>query len=95
MTKTIASLCFVILVIHLTFSQELPNVIPPSPEAAEFQKYGEFPVDYSTGVPNISIPLSSSIVSRMKWKQAFIMRHMNEKNTIDEKHVKHPANFLK
>lgn len=36
---------------------QLPNVLPPSPAAANFLRYGEIPIDYSTGVPNISIPL--------------------------------------
>ena len=34
-----------------------PTVIPPSPDAQSFMRYGEIPVDYSTGVPNIEIPL--------------------------------------
>lgn len=34
-----------------------PVVTPPSPTAQAFMRYGEIPVDYSTGVPNISIPL--------------------------------------
>lgn len=29
----------------------------PSPDAAQFIRYGDIPMDYSTGVPNISIPL--------------------------------------
>ncbi len=37
-----------------TFDQ---NPIPPSPEAQAFMKYGIYPVDYSTGVPKIEIPL--------------------------------------
>jgi YD repeat-containing protein len=32
-------------------------VTPVSPQAAQFMRYGEIPVDYSTGVPNISIPI--------------------------------------
>lgn len=43
----------------ITFAQDLPNVVPPSPEAQAFQKYGDIPVSYYTGVPNISIPLYS------------------------------------
>jgi hypothetical protein len=35
----------------------LPSVAPPSPEAASLGKYGDIPVSYHTGVPNISIPL--------------------------------------
>lgn len=34
-----------------------PVVIPPSPEAANLGKYGEFPVSYNTGTPQIDIPL--------------------------------------
>lgn len=35
----------------------LPTIIPPSPAAQALMRYGEIPVDYSTGVPNISIPI--------------------------------------
>jgi YD repeat-containing protein len=35
----------------------LPSVAPPSPEAASLGKYGDIPVSYHTGVPNISVPL--------------------------------------
>jgi len=52
------------LFLHKTsFSQEEGQVwynvvsIPPSPNAAALGKYGEIPVDKSTGVPNISIPI--------------------------------------
>jgi YD repeat-containing protein len=34
----------------------LPRVIPNSPGAAAFARYGEVPVSVSTGVPNIAIP---------------------------------------
>ena len=33
------------------------NVTPQTPNAASFTQYGNTPVDYSTGVPQISIPL--------------------------------------
>lgn len=36
---------------------ELPKIIPPSPTAMQFQKYGDYPVSHFTGVPDISIPL--------------------------------------
>lgn len=38
-------------------SSPTPDFVPKSPEAAAFLKYGEYPVDMSTGVPGISIPL--------------------------------------
>jgi hypothetical protein len=37
-----------------TFDQ---HPIPPSPEAQAFMKYGTYPVDYSSGVPKIEIPI--------------------------------------
>ncbi|MDQ1166043.1 DUF5977 domain-containing protein [Flavobacterium sp. SORGH_AS_0622] len=54
------------LILFLSFSECLfaqstntpkPDFVPKSPEAAAFLKYGEYPVDLSTGVPGISIPL--------------------------------------
>lgn len=38
-------------------SYQTPNYAPKSPEAAAFLKYGNYPVNLSTGVPNISIPI--------------------------------------
>ncbi len=35
----------------------LPKVIPQSPNTAAFKKFGDIPVSYYTGVPDISIPL--------------------------------------
>ncbi|QSW87974.1 RHS repeat protein [Flavobacterium endoglycinae] len=45
---------------NVFFSQttkDLPNYFPVSPNAASFAKEGLFPVDYSTGKINISVPL--------------------------------------
>lgn len=36
---------------------ELEKVIPLSPNAASISKYGEVPVSYFTGIPNISVPV--------------------------------------
>ncbi|WP_205509896.1 hypothetical protein [Longitalea arenae] len=45
----------------ITFGQgssyDMPKIIPPSPAAQTFMRYGEIPVDYSTGVLNIEIPI--------------------------------------
>lgn len=38
-------------------SQELPNVVPPTPEAAALAKFTEIPVSHYTGLPNISVPI--------------------------------------
>ncbi|TDQ21829.1 YD repeat-containing protein [Tenacibaculum caenipelagi] len=39
------------------YTQELPKVVPLSPNAASIAKYGEVPVGHFTGTPNIEIPL--------------------------------------
>ncbi|PYF74200.1 hypothetical protein [Pedobacter nutrimenti] len=36
---------------------EIKRIVPLSPNAASFTKYGEMPVSYFTGIPNITIPL--------------------------------------
>jgi YD repeat-containing protein len=53
---------FFILISFSIYSQntpefEIPNYAPKSPEAEAFLQYGNIPVNLSTGVPNISIPL--------------------------------------
>ncbi len=35
----------------------LPNIIPPSPEAMAFKKFGDYPVSHYTGLPTIQIPI--------------------------------------
>ena len=49
------SLCFILP----TKAQDItvPNFTPTSPEAATFLRYGEIPVDFTTGVTNIEIPI--------------------------------------
>ncbi len=37
----------------------IPKIIPPSPNAAALEKFSTQPVDYSTGIPSISYPLWS------------------------------------
>ncbi len=47
------------MVCALTFGQEVPNISPPTPEAAALGKFIDIPVSLHTGTPNISIPLTS------------------------------------
>ncbi|EJL65546.1 RHS repeat protein [Flavobacterium sp. CF136] len=59
-TFTLKLIFITLLVSNAIFSQvtkDLPNYFPVSPNAASFAKEGLFPVDYSTGKINISIPL--------------------------------------
>ena len=48
-----------LLLIGTTAAQELPQLIPPSPEAAALGKFIDVPVSYHTGIPQIGIPLCS------------------------------------
>ncbi len=53
--KLILSLTL-LLICLIGNTQELPKIIPPSPEAAALAKFGEIPISYFTGLPNINIP---------------------------------------
>ncbi len=44
----------------------IPEVFPPSPSASELGKYGTYPVDLSTGLPKIEIPLYTIEVGDLK-----------------------------
>ncbi|HEY9049622.1 MAG TPA: hypothetical protein VIN08_27180 [Ohtaekwangia sp.] len=61
---SISLLIFFTLLAPELFAQVRPvtqsydlKIIPPSPNAATFHKYGDIPVSYYTGVPSIEIPL--------------------------------------
>lgn len=44
----------------VTYGQDpLNTIIPPSPEVSAFKKFGDYPVSYYTGLPDISIPIYS------------------------------------
>jgi len=51
----------VVLFLSLTgssFSQtDLPKIVPPSPETSALFRYQDYPMDYSTGLPQIGIPI--------------------------------------
>jgi YD repeat-containing protein len=36
---------------------QTPQIIPPSPQAQLYMRYGEIPVSHSTGIPDIGIPI--------------------------------------
>ncbi|MBL7699868.1 MAG: hypothetical protein JNK79_17000 [Chitinophagaceae bacterium] len=49
---------------------KLPQIAPASPDAAAIERFGNFPVTYSTGVPNISIPLWTIQCGSLSWPLA-------------------------
>lgn len=56
MKKLMLSICICLSALYNVQSQDIPVVMPPSPEAAALGKFIEVPVSHYTGVPNISIP---------------------------------------
>lgn len=60
------SLTIITLYSNLSFGQELPNIIPPSPEASQMLKAIETPVSHFYGLANISIPLSTIKVDNIE-----------------------------
>ncbi|WP_164975262.1 hypothetical protein, partial [Lutibacter sp. HS1-25] len=58
MRNTFIIICLLLFNSNL-FSQEfkLPEIFPSSPTAAELGKFGAYPVNLSTGLPQIEIPL--------------------------------------
>lgn len=55
--KLLLIVLFLSNVIFSQITKDLPNYFPVSPNAASFAKQGLYPVDYSTGKLNISIPI--------------------------------------
>lgn len=60
--RTLSSVLLILAITPYLFGQTPPadankKIIPPSPDASAFAKYGNIPVSPYTGVPNISIPI--------------------------------------
>jgi hypothetical protein len=50
-------LAFILISSTTIFSQSLPTVIPPSPEATQLAKFVDMPVSLYNGTPNINVPI--------------------------------------
>ncbi len=57
--KKIIILPFIILLINTinVWGDDQQRIIPPSPQAQQFMKYIDYPVDYSSGLPKVEIPI--------------------------------------
>lgn len=56
MKKVLNQMFFLVCICQTALGQ-LQDVVPPSPETAALFRYQDYPMDYSTGLPQISIPL--------------------------------------
>ncbi|MBB4038343.1 YD repeat-containing protein [Dysgonomonas hofstadii] len=62
MRKYILLFILLVFAMNIIYSQEqisltAPQIVPVTPTAATMEKYQSYPIDHSTGVPNITIPL--------------------------------------
>lgn len=57
MNRSLLSLVFVLSLLTLGNAQELPDFTPPSPTPFELTKYGNIPINESSGKINASIPI--------------------------------------
>src|SRR5829696_5186510 len=76
--RTLALLLILLSILNNTYSQyqqvmdyrqqlKMPEVLPASPDAAGIEKFGNIPVSYSTGVPDISIPIWNIKCGNLDW----------------------------
>ena len=49
--------CLLLIFSSVPAQTDFNKIIPPTPEAAHLQKEIKIPLDYTTGVPNVSVPL--------------------------------------
>ncbi|WP_332454814.1 hypothetical protein [Chryseobacterium aquaticum] len=63
MKKTFLSAIVILTIVNNLKAQQenshIPNIIPPSPSVNNLMKFEEVPVSHYTGVPDVSIPISS------------------------------------
>ena len=57
MNTRLLILMFFLFISKNSFSQDLPNITPPSPTAYELGKFGQIPIGMFTGTPQMDIPL--------------------------------------
>src|SRR5262245_52897899 len=55
-TLIAATYCFVFFSGAIR-AQNIPKIVPPAPDVANLQRYGDLPISTYTGTPSISIPL--------------------------------------
>lgn len=57
MKRKIFTIMVIFLFFHFVIGQTNQRIIPPSPNASSLGQYGDVPVSYYSGIPEISIPI--------------------------------------
>ncbi|MEP5338479.1 MAG: RHS repeat domain-containing protein [Algibacter sp.] len=57
MNMRFLSLAFSYFVFHISFGQEIHEIVPPTPTAASLAQFADVPVSSYTGLPNIGVPI--------------------------------------
>lgn len=65
-----------------TKNYTLPQVVPKSPDVAAFEKYGNVPVSLSTGMANVSVPLTT--IELGKFSLPITLSYYNNGLKVDE-----------
>jgi hypothetical protein len=71
--KVVLSFCVFTVFQHTGYTQSIApatkgqNYTPASPNVSQFQKYGDIPVNYSSGIPSISIPVWNIEMNNFNW----------------------------
>lgn len=66
MNKLVFSILFFLCLSSLNAQQNYKRIIGPSPNAGEFDKYGNIPIGTYTGIPNIEIPIYTVLNKGLK-----------------------------
>ncbi|WP_299557145.1 RHS repeat domain-containing protein [Seonamhaeicola sp.] len=56
MKSRLLPLVFMVFALQTLWGQELPEIVPPSPEATSLSKFIEIPVSHYSGLPTINVP---------------------------------------
>ncbi len=63
---------------------DLPDIIPPSPGAQEFENYINYSMDLSVGLPSVNVPLYNIKTSRLQLPISISYRYSGLKPNTDE-----------
>ena len=55
--KAVKQIVIILTMFNYMYGQQMPSIVPPSPEASALFKFNEVPVSLYNGLHNTSIPL--------------------------------------
>jgi YD repeat-containing protein len=83
MKKNLFLLLCTLLRLGTLLHAQTVDPIPPSPMMASFQRFGDYPVSYATGVPGISVPLYDIKLKDFDWPISIDFHASGRRGTSD------------